>query len=250
MTTVGLALFATALVLFYTISLNGWTHAKESFARWRIEHFGGVHEVDRSVQIYDVLLSFQPEPLDRLDVVSLFSNHVGGRTFEKELEDVVKRGGGQVRVVTLDPRMGSPDHPRYAEFAALGEAFGQEPWLFAANVRHSAATLVALEARLGDGFEVRFTQEGLPDANPPFLTYGRSAQMYFAEKPSRRLDVIVPRPDSPDGVDSLAHPAFVIRDRPDHPMVVKYKTAFETLWESGIRLDEELTTALIATFDG
>jgi len=237
------------LLYFYAVPLRGLAHARESFARWRIERFGGVHQVDRSVQIYDVLLSFEPRPLDRLDVVSLFSNHVGGRSFEQELEAVVG-AGGHVRVVTLDPRMGDESHPRHAAFAALGRAFGQEPWLFEANVWHSTATLVALQERLGERFEIRFTTDGLPDARAPFFTHGRSAHSYSSSKPKRRLDVIVPRPESPDGADSLAHPAMVIRNRPDHPEVKKYTAALEALWGASAPLDDALKSQLVARFDG
>ena len=110
--------------------------------------------------------------------------------------------------------------------------------------------MVALRQRLGEKFQIRFTTTGLPDAHAPFFTHGRSALPYSSAKPNRRLDVIVPRPATPDGADSLAHPALVIRNRPNHELVKKYTAAFDTLWEAASPIDESLKSALIAHFDG
>ncbi len=237
-------------VYFYGVQLRGVSHLRESFARWRMERFGGVHTVDRSVQIYDVLLSFEPAPFDRLDVVSMSSVHIGGRSFVEELGAIVEEPGGRVRVVTLDPRMSSAAHPRHGDFVALGRAFGQEPWVFAAKVWHSAATMIDLEDRLGDGFEVRFVSAGLPEAHAPFFSFGRSAHAYRSADPSRRVDVVVARPGSPDGSDSLTHPAEIIRNRPQHATVLRFTAAFEALWGTGVPLDGALKTELLKHLDG
>jgi hypothetical protein len=249
-TTLLVLLVGVGFTYFYGAHLRGMVHLKESFARWRIERFGGEHRVDRSVQIYDVLLSFEPSPLDRLDVVSMSSVHIGGRSFGEELQAIVDEPGGRVRVVTLDPRMSASDHPRHEEFVALGRAFGQEPWVFAAKVWHSVATLIELEERMGDGFEVRFVSEGLADANPPFLSPGRSAHAYHSADPDARVDIIVPRPGTPDGHDSLAHPAKIIRNRPEDADVVRFTGAFDSLWASGQALDGALKTELLERLDG
>ena len=104
---VTLLLTMVLFIGFYFTQLHGISHFRESFGRWRVENFGGVHEVDRAVRMPDVILSFKPRGYDRLDVMAMTSIHFGGTAFRDELRALAGRGG-IIRIVVLDPRIGDP----------------------------------------------------------------------------------------------------------------------------------------------
>ena len=93
---------------FYATQLKGVSHFRESFSRWRVESFGGIHEVDRAVRMPDVILSFKPRGYDRLDAMVMTSIHFGGTAFRDELRALAARGG-IIRIVVLDPRIAEPN---------------------------------------------------------------------------------------------------------------------------------------------
>lgn len=238
------------MVSFYGIRLGGWNHCVESFARWRVETFGGVHEIDRSVRMYDVLMSFRRDrDRDRVDVASMATFHVTGRSFLAELKEIVRERGGVVRVVSLDPRLADPAHPSHAAFAAQAEAFGQRPWEFGACCWHSTAVLIHLSEELGERFEVRFLDRPSADAVPPHFSIGRSLHVYRHDEPSHCVDVLIPRP-AEGGSDSLVHPTVIVCRRPRNPEVVRFRAAFERLWESAIPMDATLKETLLDRLDG
>ena len=111
-----------AAVLFYGIRLNGFAHLGEALNRWRMEVFGGTFKVQRSIELPDVILSFHSENFDRVDALSGATGFMGGTAFRKEIAVIAKRPGARIRIVALDPRLGNPQHPRHAEFAAEASA--------------------------------------------------------------------------------------------------------------------------------
>ena len=80
------------------------------------------------------------------------------------------------------------------------------------------------------------------DLHPAIVIQGRA----FDD----RMDVIIERPETPDGTNSFAHEARVFRNRQDDPTVIRFATAFEEAWKNGTLLDETLTQALLDTLDG
>ncbi|MGI9244191.1 MAG: hypothetical protein ACR2RV_25560, partial [Verrucomicrobiales bacterium] len=102
---------AVGMFLFYGFRLGGFTHFFESGARWRLETFGGSHQVDRSVKMPDVWLSMKHPEYDRIDVTSPTASHFGGSAFRKELREIAEIDG-KVRFDILDPRISSPSHPQ------------------------------------------------------------------------------------------------------------------------------------------
>ena len=238
------------LVGFYATQLHGLSHFRESFARWKVETFGGVHEVDRAVRMPDVILSFKPRGYDRLDAISMTSIHFGGIAFREELRELVNRGG-LIRVVILDPRLSDPDSPSAPAFAKLASAFGTNPWVLREECWYSTAVILSLSEELGESFQVRLLSNPLPQAEEPYFSLGKSAHAYLYTAPNDRLDVIVPRQDPDQGLSSFAQPASVIIYRPEHPDVQKFKSAFEEAWEHGTVVDqslyEELSSRAYAT---
>ena len=241
--TLTLMVLLLGLGLFYAFRLNGLGHFQESFARWRIENFGGEHTVDRSVRSADLILSFAPQRCDRADVLSLVSLHFSGTAFRKDLEAFAARGG-RIRIVTLDPKLSEPSHPHYERFVALGKAFGQDPLSFRARCVYMATVVVGLKDALGEALNVRVIDAPLSGADSPYFCLGRSTQLYFADDRPERTDLLAGRPTSPTLLDSFADPQLVIRNRPDHPDVLRFSQAFEEAWSAGRPLDESLRTSL------
>jgi hypothetical protein len=233
-------LLLTGMVLFYGIRLNGFAHLSDALGRWRMEVFGGTFRVERSIEVPDVFLSLRSEEFDRVDAMSSSAAFLGGTAFRRELAVIVQRKGARIRVVALDPRMGTPGHPRHAEFAAEAAAFGLKPWEYAARCRHSAAVLLHLLEDFAPGLEVRFLDVPMTSGKRPFFLAGRSVQLYRADDPASRLDVVVPRPAEPDGVDSFAHPGLIIRHRIDDPEVKRFRAAFDEAWAAARPADRNL----------
>lgn len=234
----GLALLL-AFGLFYAFQLDGLGHFRESFARWRVENFGGVHSVDRSVRSPDVILSFTPRSSDRLDILSLVSLHFSGTAFRADLEAFARRGG-KARIVTLDPRLTDSDHPNHALFLALGEAFGQDPLSFGARCWYTASVVLGLEEALGDSFDIRFIDGPIEGARAPYFCLGRSTHAYASNGSTERMDLLLPRPEEPTQLDSFADPQWIILDRPHDPRVVQFTEAFAKAWQAGHPLDATL----------
>lgn len=233
-----------SFVVFYATQLDGVAHFKESWSRWKVENFGGRHPVSRASRTSDVILSFQPAHYDRVDVLSMISLHFGGTAFRKDIERLVERGG-KLRVVTLDPRLGDPDHPEHALFEGLAKAFGQEPWAFRVRAWYSMAVMIELKQAFGDAMQIGMISERLAQAKAPYISPGRSSHSYDSQNPGHRQDVIVERPETPDGFDSFSHPASVIRERPDDPLVQRFTEAFAEAWDESDMLEGELLDALL-----
>jgi hypothetical protein len=226
-----------ASTLFYCIRLHGFTHIGESLSRWRMEVFGGRFDVERSIEVPDVILSFRDEEFDQVDAVSGSAGFMGGTAFRKEIEEIAKRKGARIRGVALDPRMGMRAHPANREFEAEAEAFGLRPWEYLARCRHSAAVLIHLMEDFGPVLEVRLLDKPISSATAPFFVPGRSVQLYRAADPSIRLDILVPQPGEADGMDSFTHPGLIIRHRPEDEDVKRFKAAFEEAWRAAKPLD-------------
>lgn len=246
---VSLLAVAIAFVVFYAFHLDGLGHFQESFSRWQVENFGGVHHVERSARNPDVVLSFAETPYDRLDVLSLLSPHFGGTAYNEELKKLTARGG-RIRILTLDPRLGDSSHPRHEAFAKLAEANGQEVWEFRARIWYSIAVLLHLKQDLGEALDLRVLAVPMPEARPPFFVLGRSSQAYCSDRPEVRMDILVPRPERPTYSDSFTHPAIIVRDQPDQPEVKRFSQAFERAWASAIRVDEALAQTFLQHLDG
>lgn len=238
-------LLAVSALLFYGIRLNGFAHMAESLARWRMEVFGGTFRVERSIEVPDVILSFHGEAFDRVDAVSASAGFMGGTAFRKEIAVIAGRPGAKIRVVALDPRMGTAGHPRHAEFAQAAAAFGMKTWEYAARCRHSSAVLLHLLEDFAPVMEARLLDAPLASASPPFFTPGRSVQLYRSDDPAIRLDILVPRPVESDGIDSFAHPGQIIRHRPDEPEVKRFIGAFEEAWSKALPLDAKLQAEIL-----
>ena len=239
-----------SLVLFYATRLQGLAHFRESLSRWKVETFGGVHQVDRAVRMADVILSFRPSDHDRLDVLSLTSIHFGGNAFREELKALAKRGG-KMRIVLLDPRIGDRGSAMNDAFLKLAEAFGQKPWEFRARCWYAAAVVLRLSEELGDGLEFRMLSEPIRGAVPPFFSPGRSAHSYMASEPTDRMDIVIPRPDLPGGSDTSTHPAWVIVDRYEqNEEVSRFTEAFQNAWSDAAPVDEALAKQLREYLDG
>ncbi|MEM8955910.1 MAG: hypothetical protein AAGD22_17270, partial [Verrucomicrobiota bacterium] len=240
---VGLAL---AFFLFYATKLRGWTHFNESLQRWRVESFGGIHHVNRSIRIPDVLLSFEDAGHTQLDFIAPSSVHIGANAFRQELRNLIENHG-TARILTLDPRLANPSHPYHQRYLNLAEAFGQKPWEFAARSRYGAAVVAHLADEFGDACEVRFISQPDPEATPPYFTLGRSGHSYERNDRNDRLDIIVPRPDHPTGFDSLTDPADIIVDRPNDSEVTRFTNAFEQHWQDASPLDQALRDYILVT---
>ncbi len=240
-----------AFLVFYGCQLRGWSHFQESFSRWRVALFGGVHQVNRSVRVYDAVLAFENIPFNRLDVTSLTALHVGGTAFRKELNHVILRDQGHVRIILLDPRLGSSSHPLHPRFAAVARRVGEEPYQFAAKCWHAAAAGIELSDAFSPNLEIRFLDSPLPETEPPWFALGHSAHLYDHSDPSRRLDVITPRPAASDQRirSSFEDPSLVIHNRPNHPEVRRFQAAFNTLWDQAQPLDPTLRRELLRRLD-
>lgn len=239
-----------AIVLFYGFRLGGFDHFRESWARWRVENFGGRHHVDRSVRTSDVVLSFHRMQFDQLDAFTMTAAHLKASAFRKELKEMAAEEGGRIRIVALDPRLGDVDHPLHPAFAELAAAFGHKPWEYSARCWHSVAVLIELENEIGESLQVRLLTEALPDATPPFFSIGRSGHAYRAKDPDKRLDIIVPRPSKPSGTDSFTHPADIFVNRSGNAEVQRFHASFETAWERSIPLDEPLKNEFLIHLRG
>ena len=244
------ALLLLVIVLFYGFRLGGFDHFRESWARWRVETFGGHHHVDRSVRTSDVVLSFRRMQYDQLDAVTMTAAHLKASAFRKELKEMAAEDGGRIRLVALDPRLGDVDHPLYPAFAKLADAFGHKPWEYSARCWHSVAVLIELENEIGEALQVRLVTKPLPDATLPFFSIGRSGHAYRAKDPAKRLDVIVPRPAKPTGTDSFSQPADIFVNRPENAEVKRFQAAFETAWTNSIPLDDSLKLELLTQLRG
>ncbi|HUF61701.1 MAG TPA: hypothetical protein VMN36_06470 [Verrucomicrobiales bacterium] len=240
-----------AVFTFYGCQLRGFSHFHESFSRWRVHLFGGVHQVDRSVRVYDSVLSLAPFPFNRIDSTSLTALHVGGTAFRRELNAVVLRDQGRVRIILLDPRLGHPTHPFHPRFAAMAHRVGEEPYLFAAKCWHAAAAGIQLSDALGPGLEIRFLDSPLTGSEPPWFSFGSSTHLYHHNDPSQRLDVITPRPPASDQRirSSFEDPSMVIHNRSSHPEVRRFHGAFNTLWEQAQPLDPTLRREFLRRLD-
>ncbi len=234
-------------VYFYGVRLNGFAHLADSAGRWRLEVFGGTLEVDRSIEVPDVILSLRVESYNHLDSVAASAGFMGGTAFRKEIEVIAARPGARIRVVALDPRMGAPGHPRHADFAAAAAAFGMESWEYRARCWHSAAVLLHLKKEIGAALEVKLLDERLTAAPAPFFTQGRSLQLSRSDDPSKRLDILVPRPLEADGMDSFTHPGLIIRNRPDNAEVQRFAEAFSLAWSRARPLNAALEAELLNT---
>ncbi|MEM7145624.1 MAG: hypothetical protein AAF591_10845 [Verrucomicrobiota bacterium] len=237
--TLALLTLALAFLLFYATQLHGWSHFQESLKRWKVESFGGVHHVNRSIRIPDVLLSFEDAGHTQLDFIAPSSVHIGANAFRVELRNLIENHG-TARILTLDPRLADPSHPYHQRYLDLAQAFGQQPWEFAARSKYGAAVVTHLADEFGDACEVRFISQPAPDAIPPYFTLGRSGHSYEENNRQDRLDVIVPRPNHPTGLDSLTDPADIVVDRPNYPEVVRFTDAFEQNWENASPLDQSI----------
>jgi hypothetical protein len=238
-----------AVVIFYATRLNGYTHAVEALTRWRLDNFGGVQEVERSIEVADVILSFAKEPYDRLDAMSLTTAHLGATAFRQEFREIAGLPGGRVRVLTLDPRLADADHPHHGAFVKFGEAEQLEPWEFSARVWHCLAVLLHLKRELNPSVEVRLVSAPSPDAAAPYFSIGRGAHAWRSAEPRRRLDVLVPEPHKPVAADTFTAPAMIIKDRPDHPEAIRFEKAFAAMWESALPLDAALESELLRHLD-
>ena len=241
-------IFTSSFVVFYATQLDGLAHFKESWSRWRVENFGGRHPVSRASRTSDVILSFQPAHYDRVDVLSMISLHFGGTAFRRDIEKLVERGG-KLRIVTLDPRLGDADHPEHALFEGLAKAFGQETWAFRARAWYSMAVMIELKQAFGDAMQIGLISNRLAQAKAPYVSPGRSSHSYDSKDPGYRQDVIVQRPEVPDGFDSFSHPASVIRDRPDDPLVRGFTEAFKEAWEQADMLQGDLLETLLGRIE-
>jgi hypothetical protein len=232
-------------VYFYGMRLNGFAHIAESTGRWRMEVFGGTFRVERSIELPDVFLSLREEKYDHVDAAVTSAGFMGGTAFREEFRTIASRPGARIRIVALDPRMGTPGHPHHAEFAAAAAAFGMEPWEFSARCWHSAAVLLHLQKIIGPALEIKLLDERLDSVPAPFFTEGRSVQLTRGDNPSVRLDILVPRPSEPDGVDSFAHPGLIVRNRPDNADVRRFSEAFTLSWNRAHPLDATLQAELL-----
>jgi hypothetical protein len=231
--------------LFYGIRLNGFAHMAESLSRWRMEVFGGTFRVERSVEVPDVILSFHHEAFDRVDTVSASAGFMGGTAFRKEIAVIAGRPGARIRIVAHDPRMSVAGHPRHEAFVAEGAAYGMKPWEYSARCRHSAAVLLHLLEDFAPVMEARLLDTPLASASPPFFTSGRSVQLYRADNPATRLDILVFRPSESDGMDSFAHSGLIIRHRPDAPEVRKSAGAFNEAWRLAKPVDAAVRAEIL-----
>lgn len=237
------------MVLFYGIRLGGFSHFVESGARWRLETFGGSHRVNRSVQMPDVWLSMKHPEYDRLDVTSPTASHFGGSAFRKELKEIAELKG-QMRFNVLDPRLSDPSHPQYERFLELAKVFGQSRQELDVRLWHSVAVLMRLQEDLGDRLEIRLIAEPFAEAKAPYFTIGRSGHSYLSANPSKRLDVIIPRPGEPTYSDSFSDPSVIILNRPKNAEVIRFTEAFNTMWETAVPLDAALQKTFRAHIDG
>ncbi|MGI9243232.1 MAG: hypothetical protein ACR2RV_20710, partial [Verrucomicrobiales bacterium] len=140
--------------------------------------------------------------------------------------------------------------PQHARFLRLAEAFGQSRHELDVRLWHSIAVLMHLKEELGDCVEIRLISEPFAEARDPYFTIGRSGHSYLSDKPKRRLDVIVPRPDQPSYTDSFSNPGVITLNRPNNPEVIRYTEAFESLWESATPLDAALEEEFRTHIDG
>jgi hypothetical protein len=245
LTALMLGLLAAAAVWFCGVRLHGFAHLNESFGRWRMEAFGGTFQVKRAIELPDVFLSFREENYDRLDAMTASAAFMGGTAFRDELKVLAERPGARLRVVALDPRMGEPSHPHFADFTASAEAFGMDAREYRVRSWHSLAVLLRLLKAHAPALEVRLLDRRLPETSPPFLTEGRSLHLYRHGRESTRLDVLVPHPSQPDGTDSFSHPGFLIRNRPDNSEVKRFAASFESAWQASLPLDAALQEQLL-----
>ncbi len=238
-----------ALVWVYGIPLQGAGHCRESLRRWKLEMMGGEYSIDRAIRIFDVLMSFEPEPHDRLDVVVVGGVPLAASAFREELETVVTRRRGRVRYIVLDPRPGEPGSPMAPAYEALATEFGQEPWEFRAGAWHAAAVALRLGEKLGDNFEVRLLSRPAPDAPPPFFVGARWVHAYDADDPSSRMDVVAFGTSGRSGEDYASKPATLYVDRPDDAVVTALQSRFDALWEQADPLDETVRAELMKTLN-
>ncbi|MFT4550946.1 MAG: hypothetical protein ACI9UA_004943 [Pseudoalteromonas tetraodonis] len=241
---------AIGLVLFYGMYLGGFSHFFESGSRWRLETFGGRHEVERSVQTPDVVLSLRHPPYDRLDVTTPTAVHLGGTAFRKELRSMLNERGGRLRINVLDPRLTDPSNPNHARFVELAGAFGMTRHELSARCWHSAAVLLHLAEEFGEKIEIRLIAEPVAGAKSPYFCIGRSGHSYQSENPKKRLDVIVPRPAESTNSDSFTHPGLIIKDRPNNDQVIRFTDAFKSAWDNATPLDQALQDELQNYLDG
>ena len=238
-----------AAVVFYGTRLNGYNHAAESLVRWKLDNFGGVQRVERSIEVAGVVLSFARQSYDRLDAMTLTTAHLGATAFRQEFREISGRPNGLVRVLTLDPRLADADHPHHGAFVKYGEAEQLEPWEFSARVWHCCAVLLHLKRELGPRVEVRLVSAPAPDATPPYFSIGRSVHVWRSADPNRRLDVLVPEPHKPVAADSFTAPALIIKDRPDHQEARRFEKAFAAMWETAVPIDSALQSELLRHLD-
>jgi len=233
-----------AAVYFYGVRLHGFAHFTEALGRWRMEAFGGTFEVKRAIEVPDVILSFRGESYDRLDAMTASAAFMGGSAFREEILTLAQRPGARLRVVALDPRMADAGHPRQGEFAAAAAAFGMDLVEYRARCRHSIAVLLRLAKAHAPALEIRLLDRRMPETAAPYLTAGRSLHLYRSSDASVRLDILVPRPHEADGLDTFAHPGFIIRNRPDNSEVRRFVAAFQSAWDLAQPFDAALQAQL------
>jgi len=238
-----------ALLIFYATVLRGCSHFQESGDRWMLETFGGVHHVDRAVRTPDVVLSLRRFDYDRLDSTLPTAGHFGGTAFRTELKSLVDRGGF-IRINSLDARLADPDHPGHTRFLATAAAFGMTPSELTARCWYSISVLLHLKKDLGDKIEIRLFATPDEQAQTDHFCIGRSSHAYHHGDTGKRLDIIVPRPSEPTGLDSFNHPGTIIKNRPENADVVRFTAAFERLWQQGTPIDDVLEREFLEQLHG
>ena len=180
--------------------------------------------------IYTLMDDFDDGRFDRLDVV-VTNFHITLSNYPNLVRDVLDRSAGRIRVLALDPTLATTD-PK--SFAGLAECFGQSPAELEAEARLSVEAIRRFKASLPpkarERLEFKLYSDRDGTAQPGYLVPFRSYHRYEAQKPTNRLDVVVPYGINGNGIDSPMRAALVVQDRPDEADVVDATRAFDRIW--------------------
>ncbi len=207
-------------------SLN---YAKETFRIIKLDIFGGIQEVPRSIEIYNELQIFYSSDYNSLDILST-SLYVTATNFRKELESIATKNEGRVRILTLDPTISCLEQK--SEFNQLAIAFNQTYDELRAETLHSFTVLSAIKNQIKGNFEVRFYDKSHSQAGKNYFIPARSYHIYNKKQPNERFDILVNylSPEN-QGKDSPNRPALRIKNRISNSTVANQLLVFEDVWK-------------------
>ncbi len=218
-----------------------FSYSVKAYNELYLNIFGGEIAYDNAFKVYDALEAFEQPGYNAFDIAAITIYTTATSYRRGKFENILKRQGGRIRILLLDPRMAFKDNSR-ADFRAMSHNFGDPASITFAECYLSTIALIEAKkalAKYGDRFQVRFYSKPHPDAVENYFILGRSYHKYSTKDKNSRFDIIVPYGNKKEkNVDSALRRAYLVKDAPGNARVVQYTTAFDKVWETAAPISE------------